>query len=130
MLTVKEALQEAVKDHNQWADKPHINAPYYGMAELRGIFFNKLITRMKEVSTFGQFHDLAVRCIDVCDLVAEFKDKHIIGLGVVIPQYGPTAKKEWLSQIHEAIKETVFDTLPDESYYGLEKIIKQLKAYK
>lgn len=83
-MSIKECLQAAIGDYNSWVKD--LNGQYdyvkdYG--ELRGVFFNKLRTRLREA---GEFHISRTthKAIRVDDLACVFS-KSCLLVNLVIP---------------------------------------------
>lgn len=134
-LTLKEAFQEAIKDYNTWAaskSKGYDAANSYG--ELRGIFFNKLITQLREVEGFQVKHRAYYgRSIIPEDLYCQFGSLCGLESAIVSPPSHSgvgDARVTLLLGLSEAAKEAVYDVLQSQIEYDLAGIVNRIKAYK
>lgn len=132
-----EALQEAIKDYNLWAkDKRGINqsiSPKNLYGEIRGVFYNKLLARMKEVPGFHEENrDLYGRLLEPDDFEAYFQDMTMIKLRVNLyaRNYCTGTKRKFLLLLQEASKSLVYDLFSDSYSYRIASIVEEIKAFK
>ena len=133
-LTVGEALQEAIKDYNAWAIKSakgyHHERAY---RDLKGIFYNKLITRMRETEGFSTHYRHSYgKTIESSDFVCYFSDSCIL-TNLSIDTYNPyigEARQKLMKELAWQVYNITFDALPGPIEYRIAAIVNEIKAYK
>jgi hypothetical protein len=133
-MTLKEALQEAIREYNLWAAERaggYDSVAAYG--ELRGIFFNKLLGRIKEVAGY-QFHGRSYygRLIQPTDFLCELsRSCALIHMHINPPSSSySTLRINMLKDLITAATEVEYEILPTPTEYGLAGIVNAIKAYK
>jgi hypothetical protein len=131
---VSKALQEAVNDYNIW-NKEQGEFVNHSWNERRGIFYNKLLARLRLVAGFYDINkDLYGRLLEPDDFRLSFKiNGHIENLGIAMyakGQFYTTTKHKFLLLLRGLVQPIVYETLPDNSYYELASIVERIKAFK
>jgi len=128
------ALQEAVIDYNTWA-KEQNRLHNSNSNELRGIFYNKLVARLRLVDGFSEMNkDPYGRLLEPDDFAPTFTISGIMkGLQVVMwarHQFRTGTKHKFLISLKDLAQLIVYEELPDNSYYEIASIVEKIKAFK
>src|SRR6267378_6048871 len=114
---VSEALQDAIMDYNSWASRQkNLSYTKEKYAEFRGIFYNKLSTKLKcDRQFFRANKDLYGRLLEPDDLEPYFNGGIMIRLSINLwaKNHHSGTKRKFLDMLIEATGEIVYDLIED-----------------
>lgn len=130
---ITEAIQEAVKDYHIWWEKNEKQATFLPYNELRGIIYNKILTRLKGVRGFTEFSMLAHnRAFETLDLDPCFESGMLQDIRIQITRvYCTSDIRKFLMLLRDIFAEDIiYDVLPNDICYKMISIVNKVKAYK
>jgi len=118
-------LSGALIDYNDWVIRQNSKTPG-APSDLRGIFYNKLITRLKEGYTTINIRE----ALKPEHLILTFSPGGYIRSMSVVKErqaYSPTSRNDILDGLHGALLEIDVSDYQDKVSYELSKVILDLK---
>ena len=125
MINYTSILSGALMDYTEWASK-QINVPVIPN-ELRGIFYNKLMARLKEVHNVADLR--RVICVEDIQVVFNMMNGYITFLSFATTGYSTLAgtKSVVLGELNKALLNIDVADYHDRFTYELSKVVLDLK---
>lgn len=133
-MTIYQALQEGINDYNVWIEGKHNNFLGNNPAHYTGIFYNKLITRLRETPKAELTYQRIIQQeVKVEDIAASFDQKWRLTRVSFHPNFGYTYygdRKHIMDRLIEASKSVSYTSYPDRIFYELEESINKIQNFR
>lgn len=128
-----EAIQEAVRDYNLWWERNQDAARTHPYGELRGILYNKILTRLRGVPGFAEFcRNTNNRALETTDIDPCFEWGMLQDIKIQVARVWCNGDVRRFLTMMAGITtdDIIYDMLPDDASYKMVSIVNKIKAYK